>query len=285
MSHVIPAALLVRRALLTSSALLALPLACAAEEPWQDPAVFEINRLPIRAQTWPCPDVESASLSTYEQAPGLQCLNGPWAFRFSPDPASRPEAFFKPGFDASAWESIPVPSCWELHGHGTPLYVNYTYPFKADPPRVMGEPSKGFTTFAERNPVGSYRRAFTVPAEWSGRRTILHFGGVSSAYFVWVNGERAGYAEDARLPSEFDVTSLVKSGENLLAVEVYKYSDGSYLEDQDFWRLSGIFRDVFVYSTPETSLSDCYGHAELDASYADATLTNWPQLPELLKGI
>ena len=246
---------------------------CSAEEPWQDAVVYEINRLPIRAQTWPCPDVKSALSSTYESAPGLQHLDGPWAFRFSHEPAARPADFYKPDFDASAWGTLPVPSCWELHGHGTPLYVNYAYPFKADPPRVMGEPPKTFTTFSQRNPVGSYRRTFTVPAKWQNRRVILHFGGVSSAYSVWVNGVRSGYAEDARLPSEFDVTTLVKSGENLLAVEVYKYSDGSYLEDQDFWRLSGIFRDVFVYSTPSTALWDCYGHAELDVAFADATLT------------
>ncbi len=252
---------------------LALQNTRAAEEPWQDPAVYEINRLPLRAQTWPCPDVDSALVSSYESAPGLLRLDGPWAFRFSPAPSARPADFYKPDFDASAWDTLPVPSCWELYGHGTPLYVNYTYPFKSDPPRVMGEPPKEYTTFKERNPVGSYRRTFTVPSAWQGRRVILHFGGVSSAYFVWVNGVQAGYAEDARLPSEFDVTALVKSGENLLAVEVYKYSDGSYLEDQDFWRLSGIFRDVFVYSTAGTALWDCYGRAELDGACADAALT------------
>jgi len=142
----------------------------------------------------------------------------------------------------------------------------------------MGEPPKTFTTFTQRNPVGSYRRTFTVPVTWQGRRVILHFGGVSSAYFVWVNGKQVGYAEDSRLPSEFDVTALVKSGENLVAVEVYKYSDGSYLEDQDFWRLSGIFRDVFVYSTPENALWDCYGYAELDADFKDASLTAYVTL-------
>ena len=259
--------------LMTALFFQSLPRAATAAEPWQDAAVFEINRLPMRAQTWPCPDVDSAMASTYEKAPGLLCLNGPWVFHFSPDPASRPAEFFKLTFDASSWKTIPVPSCWELHGYGTPFYVNYTYPFKAAPPSVMGEPPKDFTTFAERNPVGSYRTLFNVPSEWSDRRVILHLGGVSSAYFVWVNGERAGYAEDARLPSEFDVTDLVRSGKNLLAVEVYKYSDGSYLEDQDFWRLSGIFRDVFVYSTPEAALWDCYGRAELDASGSNATLT------------
>ena len=258
---------------LTALALLSLPHVGATDEPWQDASVFEINRLPMRAQTWPCPDAESALAATGDRAPGLVCLNGPWAFHFSPDPASRPADFFKPSFDASSWKTIQVPSCWELQGYGTALYVNYTYPFKADPPRVMGEPPKTFTTFSERNPVGSYRTTFTVPATWDSRRVILNFGGASSAYYVWVNGQLAGYAEDSRLNSEFDVTELVKRGDNLLAVEVYKYSDGSYLEDQDFWRLSGIFRDVFVYSTPDVALWDCYGRAELDAACTFAALT------------
>ena len=159
-----------RREVLTALALLSFARSGMTDEPWQDPGVFEINRLPMRAQTWPCPDVASALASSYEKAPGLLCLSGPWAFHFSPDPASRPAEFFKPGFDASSWKTIPVPSCWELQGYGTPLYVNYTYPFKADPPRVMGEPPRAYTTYNERNPVGSYRRTFTLPANWSGRR-------------------------------------------------------------------------------------------------------------------
>ena len=262
-----------RRELLTVFALLIFPCVGLTAEPWQDAGTFEINRLPMRAQTWPCPDTESALASTDAKAPSKLCLNGTWDFHFSPDPASRPSDFYKPSYDASSWKALPVPSCWELHGYGTPLYVNYIYPFKVDPPRVMSEPPRNYTTFGERNPVGSYRRIFTLPEEWSGRRVILHFGGVSSAYFVWVNGERAGYAEDSRLPSEFDVTDLVKRGENLLAVEVYKYSDASYLEDQDFWRLSGIFRDVFAFSTPDVALWDCYAHAALDATCTEAGLT------------
>jgi beta-galactosidase len=150
--------------------------------------------------------------------------------------------------------------------------VNIKYPFKVDPPRVMGEPDKSFTSYKERNPVGSYVRDFEVPDEWKGMRVILHFGGVRSAMFVWVNGQQVGYSQDSRLPAEFDITDALKPGRNRLAVEVYKFSDGSYLEDQDFWRLSGIFRDVYLWTPAPVHLRDFEVKTDLDPDYRNAVL-------------
>jgi beta-galactosidase len=172
--------------------------------------------------------------------------------------------FYKQHYETRDWEQIPVPSTWEREGYGTPLYVNIKYPFHVDPPRVMGEPDPSFTSFVERNPVGSYVREFEVPANWKGQRIILHFAGVRSAMFVWVNGQKVGYSQGSRLPAEFDVTKLVNGGTNRLAVEVYKFSDASYIEDQDFWRLSGIFRDVFLVTMPTDGLWDVYARPEVD---------------------
>jgi beta-galactosidase len=254
--------------------LLAAALAVSARAeapPWEDPEVFGIDKLPPRCAAWPCATAEEALAGTYDRSPGVVSLNGEWSFRWAPDPGARPAGFEAPSFDVSSWGTIPVPSCFELHGHGVPLYVNIKYPFKVDPPRVMGEPPREFTSFAHRNPVGSYRRTFEVPAAWQGRRILLHFAGVRSAFFAWVNGVRVGYSEGSRLPAEFDITAAARPGTNVLAVEVYRFSDGSYLEDQDFWRLSGIHRDVFLYSTPAVALWDFFAQASLEAG-GDGTL-------------
>lgn len=240
---------------------------------WENPLVFGRNKLPPRNAAWPCPDAEAALQGTYENSPWVRSLDGDWSFHWSPDPESRPKDFFQPAFDASGWRSIPVPSCWELQGYGVPLYVNSRYPFQPNVPRVTDEPPKEFTTYRQRDPIGSYRRTFEVPHDWAGRRVLLHFAGVSSAMYVWVNGEQVGYSQGSRLPAEFDITDRLHPGENVLAVEVYKYSDGSYLEDQDMWRFAGIFRDVFLYCTPATTLWDFSVQAELDANFAHASVT------------
>lgn len=256
-----------------------------------------INKLPPRGNHWPQPmeDVSkidpadsvelkevpvvgdlfpggSMAFPRYAEGPWVRSLNGNWKFSWGKQPKERPVDFFQPNFDSSKWGTIPVPSTWEREGHGTPLYVNITYPFKVDPPRVMGEPDKSFTSFKERNPVGSYLRSFEVPAEWKGMRVILHFGGVSSAMFVWVNGQKVGYSQDSRLPAEFDITDVIKPGVNQLAVEVYKFCDGSYLEDQDFWRLSGIYRDVFLTALPAGGLWDVYAQPEADLKSGTGTI-------------
>lgn len=239
----------------------------------EDPAITQIDKLPPRGNAWPHPTAASALASRYASSPWVVSLNGPWRFSWAPRPEQRPADFHRPGFDASGWKTIPVPSTWEREGHGTPHYVNITYPFKADPPRVMGEPDPAFTTFRERNPVGSYLRDFEVPAAWKGMRVILHFGGAYSALFVWVNGRQVGYSQESRLPAEFDITDHVGPGANRLAVEVYKYCDGSYLEDQDFWRLSGLYRDVLLAAVPADGLWDAYAQPEYDPKTGRASLT------------
>jgi len=240
---------------------------------WEDLAVFGQNKLPPRCPAWPCPDADSGWKSTYDASPWVRSLNGDWAFRWSPDPDSRPANFYSTTFDASDWKSIPVPSCWELQGYGVPMYVNFTYPFKVDPPQVMEEPPKNYTSYGQRNPVGSYRRTFKVPANWGAGRTLIHFAGVDSAMYVWVNGQKVGYSENSRVPAEFDITDYLRDGENLLAVEVYKFSDSSYLEDQDMWRFAGIFRDVLLYHTPVASIWDFYVNAELATNLQNAVVS------------
>ena len=246
----------------------------------QDPHILEINKLPPRNSVWPAPDLASGWLSNYDNSPWLESLNSQtaWAFTWSSNPEQRPRNFFAPLFDASHWPTLPVPACWETNGYGTPIYSNFRYPFKANPPRVMDEPPKHHTTYAERNPVGSYRRWFTPPADWKKNqdgRIVLHFAGVSSAFYVWVNGQRVGYNQDSRSPAEFDITDFLlpeAEGANLLAVEVYRYCSGSYLEDQDMWRLSGIFRDVFLYHTPASTLWDFHIENHVSENLKEARL-------------
>lgn len=234
----------------------------------EDARITQIAKLPPRGTQWPAPPDAKAGAS-----PWVCPLSGLWKFHWSPRPEERPDGFYQTDFTAAGWREIPVPSTWEREGYGTALYVNSIYPFKVDPPRVMGEPDPKFTAFRERNPVGCYLRDFEVPAEWRDMRVIAHFGGVSSAMFVWVNGKRAGYSQDSRLPAEFDVTDLLKPGPNRLAVEVYKFCDGSYLEDQDFWRLSGIFRDVYLTASPVNGLWDAYVQPDYDPATERGSVT------------
>jgi beta-galactosidase len=248
---------------------------------WEDPRVFAVNREPAHATFVPYPDEAAARRGALAFAPGaprvegspyVRSLNGRWKFHWAKEPSARPAEFYRQEYDVSAWKEIRVPSNWELKGYGTPIFLNIVYPFKRDAPKVMGEPPKDWTTYEERNPVGSYRRDFTVPPEWRGRETFLVLGGVNSACYVWVNGQRVGYSEDSRLPAEFNITKFVRAGENTVAVEVYRFSDGSYLEDQDFWRLSGIFRDVELVSRAPLHIRDFHARTHLDAAYRDARL-------------
>ena len=238
--------------------------AAAADAPdWENPAVNSKNREPIGCTRMPFPDAEAARTQPREASPWFQSLDGDWKFHWVPKPTDKPTGFQDPAFDVSGWKEIPVPSCWELEGYGVPIYTNVKYPFPADPPNLP----------KDDNPVGSYRRTFTVPSDWADREVFLQFRGVYSAYYVWVNGQEVGYSEDSKLPAEFNITKLLKPGENTLAVEVYRWCDGSYLEDQDFWRYSGIFRPVCIYSTAPVQLRDFWAQSDLDASYKDATLT------------
>lgn len=230
----------------------------------EDPLINAIHKLPARTSVWPAPDVPSAMKTSYDYSPWVLSLNGDWDFFWSPDPWKRPVEFFKPEYNAGTWKRIKVPSTWEMHGYGLPLYSNSRYPFKTDFPKVTNEPPQNFTAFSQRDPVGSYRHSFTVPDNWDGKRIILHFAGVSSAIYVWINGKFVGFSQDSRLPAEFDITPFLQKGQNLLAAEVYKFSDGSYLEDQDFWRMSGIFRDVFLRAVPNAGLWDVCAAPQVD---------------------
>jgi beta-galactosidase len=234
---------------------------------WENETVFGINKEAPHATGLPFADVSTAVeahtwrtpqdiLKKWEMSPYYRSLNGPWRFHWVKTPAERPQTFYRPEYDVSDWESIPVPSNWELQGYGTPIYTNVRYPHPRNPPRIMTEVPEHYTAAQEPNPVGSYRRSFTVPAAWQGREVFIHFAGVSSAFYLWVNGEQVGYSQGSRTPAEFNITDHLQAGENILAVEVYRWCDGSYLEDQDFWRLSGIFRDVYLFSTPQVYLRD-----------------------------
>ena len=242
---------------------------------WENEQVLARHRLPARASFVPYPDEPSAVEGASAR---VLSLNGPWRFHWSPRPETRPVDFHCLGFDDSGWETIPVPSNWQMYGYGIPIYTSSQYPFKVDPPRVMGTPPSDWTAYRLRNPVGSYRRTFTLPSDWHTRRVFLHFAGVKSAFYVWVNGHLIGYSQGSMTPAEFDVTGAVRAGENEIAVEVYRWSDGSYLEDQDMWRFSGIYREVHLYATGDLRISDLAVRTELDPDYRDATLLIKPKL-------
>jgi len=231
-----------------------------------------INKEPAHATLMPYASLKEALAARRHASSLCHSLNGLWKFNWVLRPEDRPVDFYKPEFDVSGWKEIPVPSCWQLLGYGTPYYRNLGYTFRRDWPRVMSEPPQSYTAFVERNPVGSYRRDFEVPAEWKDRRVFITFDGVDSAFFLWVNGQQVGFSVNSRNAAEFDITKYVEVGKNTVAVEVYRYSAGSYLEDQDMWRLSGIFRSVTLWSAPQVHIRDFFIKTDLDAQYRDATL-------------
>jgi beta-galactosidase len=209
------------------------------------------------------PDERAAQAWRRDASPFFASLNGDWKIACVTRPADRIPGLWKPEFDDSAWQTIPVPSNVEVQGFGIPIYTNITYPWKiANPPVIP----------ADFNPVSAYRRTFTVPPAWQGREVFLTFDGVNSFFYLWLNGEKLGFSKDSRTPATFRVTPHLKPGENLLAVEVFRWNDGSYLEDQDFWRLSGIFRDVYLWSAPPVHIRDFEVRTDLDAGYRDAVL-------------
>ena len=215
---------------------------------WENHHVLQINREPARAAFTPF-HAQKGDCSI--------CLDGTWKFRWTPVPGERIVEFYQTDFNDKDWVGFPVPANWEVNGYGTPIYVSAGYPFKIDPPRVMGEPKVDYTTYKERNPVGQYRRSFQLPAGWEARgQTLLRFEGVMSAFYVWINGERVGYSQGSMEPSEFNITNYLHAGENQIALEVYRYSDGSYLEDQDFWRFGGIHRSIHLLHTPDIRIRD-----------------------------
>jgi beta-galactosidase len=246
---------------------------CAVAVEWNDLNVLQVNREAPHATMMVYPTAKAALEYDRTTSPWFQSLNGEWKFNWVKKPSDRPADFYKPEFDVSGWGTIPVPSNWEMEGHGLRIYTNVKYPFPMDPPHAP----------VDWNPVGSYRREFEVPADWlarhssssvggEARETYLVFDGVQSAFYLWVNGRKVGYSQGSRTPAEFNITEYLKDGKNVLAVEVYRWCDGSYLEDQDFWRLSGIYRDVYLWSTAASHIRDFTVVTDLDDQYKDATL-------------
>ena len=229
---------------------------------WQNQQVLEHNRQPAHATLVPYADLETALAGERGASPFFKLLNGEWRFLYVPSPVDIPAGFEAEEFNSEGWDSIPVPSNWQMLGYGRPNYTNVAYPYPVDPPFVPQE-----------NPVGLYRRSFDLPVAWEGRRVFLNFDGVDSAFYVWLNGQKVGYSQGSHLPSEFEITPLIRPGKNNLAVQVFQWSDGSYLEDQDMWRLSGIFRDVTLFATPGVHLRDAFIRTHFDTAFQDAVLS------------
>ncbi len=230
---------------------------------WENPAVFQINRLPARATFMYYPEKNAAIQDNYELSPYYLSLNGQWKFNWVPKPADRPVNFYKTDYNNSNWKEISVPGNWELNGYGTPIYTNITYPFPKNPPFI---PHRD-------NPVGSYIKEFELPENWNDRKVFLHFQSGLAAMYIWLNGEKVGYHQGNKNQAEFDITPFVRKGKNKIAIEGYRWSDGSYLEDQDFWRLSGFDRGIYLYSTNQVRVADFFAKPQLDKNYNHADLT------------
>ena len=264
-----------KKRLLTAIASLLVLTTQAQQRDWENPRVLGINKLPYHA-TLQLPSKE-------KECQEIISLDGQWRFHWSPRPEERPQGshgaegtksamFYDDDYDVGQWDFITVPGNWQTQGFGTPIYTNINYPFKRNRPSVTTEPPKDWTAYDNRNPVGTYVTFFDVTKEMLTKNLILHFGGVHSAMYVWVNGRKVGYSQNSMSPAEFDVTGFVREGRNRLAVEVYRWSDGSYLEDQDMWRLSGIFRSVQLWVRPLVHISDYQVTAVPNADYSDFTV-------------
>jgi len=230
---------------------------------WQNPRMFGKNKISPHATAISYPNENTAMGLDPSSSPYWKSLNGTWKFRFHPNPGDVDPAFSDTDYGDENWDEIPVPSNWQLEGYGQPIYTNIRMPFEVNPPFVP----------EDNNETGLYRRSFEVPESWSARRVFLHFGGVQSAFYLWVNGQEVGYSQGSMTPAEFDITSYLVQGENILAVQVIRWSDASYMEDQDFWRLSGIFRDVYLYSTPNVHISDFHVVTDLDPTFRQGALS------------
>ncbi len=248
----------------------------AEKKEWEDPRLVQINRAPSHASMISYTDETSALLDEANQSDRVHLLNGMWKFNWAKSPAERPVNFYQIGFGVDNWGDIPVPSNWELEGYGIPIYVNQPYEWTENPqpPAIPND----------YNPVGSYRRNFSVSEEWEDHEIFLHFGAVKSAFYLWINGEFVGYSEGSKTPAEFNVTSFVQPGkDNVIAVEVYRWSTGSYLECQDFWRISGIERDVYLHARPQCYISDFFVHTPLINDYTDCNFMVDVEVEKLYK--
>ena len=230
---------------------------------WENERIYAINKEEGKATFIPFANSEEMKADPAYTRPWERTgssryllLNGSWKFNWVKQPSERPVDFYKMNYDVSGWKEIPVPSNWEMHGYGTPIYTNITYPIRNNPPFIQGQ--RGYTVEKEPNAVGSYRREFTLPADWKEKEVFIHFDGIYSAAYVWINGQKVGYSQGSSNDAEFRITPYVKPGKNMVAVEVYRWCDGSFLEDQDMFRLSGIHRDVYLVATPKVRLRDIH---------------------------
>jgi beta-galactosidase len=242
--------------------MLAPVLTTVAQPNWSNPKVLQINTVAPNATLFSYPSLTTAVSYDASTSSHYHSLNGSWKFHWSATPVERPKNFFTKNYNDKSWDTIEVPSNWEIKGYGTAIYSNIRYPFPKEEPRIS----------ANDNPVGSYRRNFEVSSDWQDKQLFITFDGVSSAFYIWVNGQKVGYSQGSRTPATFNISNYIKQGKNQLSVEVYRWCDGSYLEDQDFWRLSGIFRDVYLQVRPKTYLSDVRIVTDLDEDFIDADL-------------
>jgi beta-galactosidase/beta-glucuronidase len=238
-----------------------LSFGCTSNE-WENPEVFNINKTQPHAWFVPYQNEQQALLGEIEKSDRVMLLNGTWKFKFLLHPSESDPDFVNTTFDDNKWKTIDVPSNWQLKGYGTPIYTNVTHPFKADPPEIP----------ADTNETGLYRKRLDLPEEWDKKEIFIHFAGVQSAFSLWINGEKAGYSQGSMTPAEFNITPFIKPGKNLIAAKVIRWSDGSYLEDQDFWRLSGIYRDVYLFARPALHIHDLSIQTDLDETYTNAKL-------------
>ncbi len=232
---------------------------------WEDPKIFNIGQIRPHANFIPYSNVEDLfSANSFQKSISkwVKSLNGKWKFHWVRKPEDRPKDFYKNKFDISSWDEIDVPSNWELQGYGTPIYVNDRYPFPKNPPHIPHD----------YNPVGSYKKSFLIPEGWSGKEIFIQFGAVKSAAYFWLNGEFIGYNQDSKTPAEFNITKHLQKGENIISVQVYRWSDGSYLECQDFWRLSGMEREVYLWAAPKVNIRDFFVKTDLDGNYENGLL-------------
>lgn len=240
--------------------------AYAQKDEWQDPAVNQINRAPMHTSYFAYENESAARKGSKALSENFMTLNGVWKFNWVKEANARPTDFYKAGYNDKGWGELPVPGMWELNGYGDPLYINYGYAwhnqFKNDPPNVP----------VENNHVGSYRKEIEVPADWRGKEIFAHFGSVTSNIYLWINGQFVGYSEDSKLEAEFNITRYLKPGKNLIAFQVFRWCDGTYMEDQDFWRMSGVGRDCYLYARHPKYIQDIRVTPDLDADYKDGSL-------------
>lgn len=252
-------------------ALIASPL--FSKNHWEDETIIGINKEDSRATFIPFSSTKEALSSNPKESSLYQSLNGSWKFNWVKEPSLRPKDFYKDEYDTSKWDTIKVPSIWQMKGYGIPVYSNWIYPHAPLPPKIMSSVPRSYTKHQLPNPVGSYKREFTIPKSWKEKQIFIHFAGVQSAFYLWINGKEVGYSQGSMLPAEFDISDYITFEKpNSIAVEVYRYSDGSYLENQDYWRVSGIYRDLYLYAQPKQYIRDFFVKTDLFDNYSRATL-------------